>query len=276
MGGFDGQNFLAIVEVYDPELNAWIEGTPLTTGRSGHASAVIYQPSCVTTYMDCLESTSDQNSDGGMGGPTNDDADTGHSNGGGGTSGSSGNNILEIAGRHCNHCKDNANPDTGQDSSSPMNQDCFDLENRPTSPCSSLHNFDQLFLDTSNNNNNNNSYSNHFNSNMDGGESSSSGGACNRSVVNKTDKKRLRVHSFDSFDAIPSKIPIMNEESSLDLVACGTTDESTRFKRIFGRRQCNSDCSVKALKNSLKQSFRDFVSPRDKSNKYCKFRGKKS
>lgn len=44
MGGFDGENFLNIVEVYDPETNAWTLGTPLTSGRSGHASAVIYQP----------------------------------------------------------------------------------------------------------------------------------------------------------------------------------------------------------------------------------------
>lgn len=44
MGGFDGQVFLTNVEVYDPAKNSWEEGTPLTSGRSGHASAVIYQP----------------------------------------------------------------------------------------------------------------------------------------------------------------------------------------------------------------------------------------
>lgn len=45
MGGFDGQVFLTNVEVYDPAKNGWEDGTPLTSGRSGHASAVIYQPS---------------------------------------------------------------------------------------------------------------------------------------------------------------------------------------------------------------------------------------
>lgn len=53
MGGFDGFNFLAIVEVYDPELNLWEKGVELTTGRSGHASAVIYKPSSMPAPMDC-------------------------------------------------------------------------------------------------------------------------------------------------------------------------------------------------------------------------------
>ncbi|XP_021934021.1 kelch-like ECH-associated protein 1 isoform X3 [Zootermopsis nevadensis] len=42
MGGYDGQTFLNIVEVYDPERDVWEEGQPLTSGRSGHASAVSY------------------------------------------------------------------------------------------------------------------------------------------------------------------------------------------------------------------------------------------
>lgn len=72
IGGFDGSSFLSIVEVYDPKTNTWEQGTPLSSGRSGHASAVIYQPSCVTNFMDCIEEDSskhdpganeDQNSD---------------------------------------------------------------------------------------------------------------------------------------------------------------------------------------------------------------------
>ncbi|XP_055848436.1 kelch-like ECH-associated protein 1 isoform X2 [Episyrphus balteatus] len=55
MGGFDGSNFLCIVEVYDPDENVWKEGTPLSSGRSGHASTIVFQPSCVTSHMDCLE-----------------------------------------------------------------------------------------------------------------------------------------------------------------------------------------------------------------------------
>jgi Kelch motif. len=41
-GGYDGQSFLNIVEVYDPERDLWEEGHPLTNGRSGHACAVSY------------------------------------------------------------------------------------------------------------------------------------------------------------------------------------------------------------------------------------------
>ncbi|XP_055617832.1 kelch-like ECH-associated protein 1B isoform X2 [Toxorhynchites rutilus septentrionalis] len=52
MGGYDGQNFLAIVEIYDPATNTWKEGNPLTSGRSGHASAVIYAPSCIFEYTE--------------------------------------------------------------------------------------------------------------------------------------------------------------------------------------------------------------------------------
>lgn len=58
MGGFDGHNFLSIVEVYDPELNVWEDGTPLTSGRSGHASAVIFEPSCVSSFSNYLRTTS--------------------------------------------------------------------------------------------------------------------------------------------------------------------------------------------------------------------------
>lgn len=53
MGGFDGQEFLKIVEVYDPVKNTWEFGTELPSGRSGHASAVIYQPSCANNLIDC-------------------------------------------------------------------------------------------------------------------------------------------------------------------------------------------------------------------------------
>ncbi|XP_001359086.4 kelch-like ECH-associated protein 1B isoform X1 [Drosophila pseudoobscura] len=56
IGGFDGNNFLSIVEVYDPRTNTWVKGTPLKSGRSGHASAVIYQPACANSFMDYEES----------------------------------------------------------------------------------------------------------------------------------------------------------------------------------------------------------------------------
>ncbi|CAD7092235.1 unnamed protein product [Hermetia illucens] len=53
IGGFDGTHFLTAVEVYDPQLDQWVPGTPLTSERSGHASAVIFQPACASIPMDC-------------------------------------------------------------------------------------------------------------------------------------------------------------------------------------------------------------------------------
>ena len=42
IGGYDGTSFLSIVEIYDPGSNEWSQGKPMTSGRSGHASAVSY------------------------------------------------------------------------------------------------------------------------------------------------------------------------------------------------------------------------------------------
>lgn len=54
-GGYDGTHFLANVEVYDPVKDVWEDGIPLSSGRSGLASAVIYQPSCHQNYsQDCI------------------------------------------------------------------------------------------------------------------------------------------------------------------------------------------------------------------------------
>lgn len=54
-GGYDGHSFLANVEVYDPVKDEWADGVSLTSGRSGLASAVIYQPSCHQTLsQDCI------------------------------------------------------------------------------------------------------------------------------------------------------------------------------------------------------------------------------
>lgn len=53
MGGFDGASIVTIVEVYDPITDTWTEGVPLTSGRSGHAAAVIYQPSTISDSQEC-------------------------------------------------------------------------------------------------------------------------------------------------------------------------------------------------------------------------------
>ncbi|KAF7987411.1 hypothetical protein HCN44_003173 [Aphidius gifuensis] len=42
MGGYDGTTFISIVEIYDPVVDKWEQGVPMTSGRSGHASAVSY------------------------------------------------------------------------------------------------------------------------------------------------------------------------------------------------------------------------------------------
>ncbi|XP_058467441.1 kelch-like ECH-associated protein 1B [Malaya genurostris] len=73
MGGYDGQNFLAYVEVYDPVKNEWEEGTPLTSGRSGHASAVIYTPSCISSCMENLNICEEAKGSGGERGGSGDD-----------------------------------------------------------------------------------------------------------------------------------------------------------------------------------------------------------
>lgn len=58
-GGYDGTHFLAKVEVYDPIKDAWEDGVSLTSGRSGLASAVIYQPSIPGSYShDCITNLS--------------------------------------------------------------------------------------------------------------------------------------------------------------------------------------------------------------------------
>ncbi|XP_014258325.1 kelch-like ECH-associated protein 1 isoform X2 [Cimex lectularius] len=42
IGGFDGQEFVSTVEIYDPALDRWSFGVPMTSSRSGHASAVSF------------------------------------------------------------------------------------------------------------------------------------------------------------------------------------------------------------------------------------------
>ncbi|XP_049823492.1 kelch-like ECH-associated protein 1 isoform X3 [Aethina tumida] len=63
MGGYDGQNFLKNVEIYDPSEDKWVDGEPLTSGRSGHASAVCYQPPCTPKcrILSAITSNSESN-----------------------------------------------------------------------------------------------------------------------------------------------------------------------------------------------------------------------
>lgn len=61
MGGYNGTQFLCDVEVYDPVKDQWEDGIALTSGRSGLASAVIYQPSCINSFMDCYPANQSTN-----------------------------------------------------------------------------------------------------------------------------------------------------------------------------------------------------------------------
>lgn len=45
LGGYDGQRFSSVVEVYDPEKDEWTFGASLTKERSGHGSALTVEPS---------------------------------------------------------------------------------------------------------------------------------------------------------------------------------------------------------------------------------------
>ncbi len=45
LGGYDGNSFSSVVEVYDPEQDEWTDGTPLTRERSGHGCALTVEPS---------------------------------------------------------------------------------------------------------------------------------------------------------------------------------------------------------------------------------------
>lgn len=111
LGGFDGHNFLSIVELYDPAQDKWEESTALTSGRSGHASAVIYQPSCASLYMDCMEDQINRSKKS----PDDDENKPGPSNQGGSSvskgpshSNGSANHLHTFSGNRCTHC-DNTN-----------------------------------------------------------------------------------------------------------------------------------------------------------------------
>lgn len=125
MGGFDGHSFLNIVELYDPALNKWEESTPLSSGRSGHASAVIYQPSCVNQYMECVEDQTNR----GRKPPDDDEPKPGPSSGSGGGAGcgstaprastqqssSSSGHLHAFSGNRCTHCDDENEAESEQE-----------------------------------------------------------------------------------------------------------------------------------------------------------------
>lgn len=102
-------NFLFVysVEIYDPVKDKWEEGVPLTSGRSGHASAVIYQPSCPNQYLDFIDEPIKKNKK-----PPNaddDDNTRGPSTSKTGShSRSSSNKLHAFSGNRCSNCDDTA------------------------------------------------------------------------------------------------------------------------------------------------------------------------
>ncbi|XP_055300703.1 kelch-like ECH-associated protein 1B isoform X2 [Sitodiplosis mosellana] len=153
MGGFDGHSFLSIVEFYDPTQDKWEESTSsafLSCGRSGHASAVIYQPSCANQYMDCVD---DQVQRGKKPPPDDDENRPGPSNppgcgGGGGTSkplsqsASTSNQLHAFSRNRCTHCDDENSDEsnleetkTQRKSVCPDNQSKYEQECRDAIHC---------------------------------------------------------------------------------------------------------------------------------------------
>lgn len=99
--------FVYSVEIYDPIKDKWEEGTPLTSGRSGHASAVIYQPSCANQYMDYMDEPINKNKK--PPSAEEDDSSRGPSTSKNASqSGSSSNVLHAYSGNRCSHCDDAA------------------------------------------------------------------------------------------------------------------------------------------------------------------------
>lgn len=144
MGGFDGHSFLSIVELYDPALNKWEESTPLSSGRSGHASAVIYQPSCANQFMDCVDDQSHRgkrssDDDDSKPGPSSGYGDGSTASKGSMPSTSSSSQLHAFSGNRCTHCDGENKTETdvehkkhkkaerhGQNTCSKYEQQCYE------------------------------------------------------------------------------------------------------------------------------------------------------
>lgn len=137
IGGFDGTNFLSIVEVYDPKTNTWEQGTPLSSGRSGHASAVIFQPSCVNNFMmDCIEDDS-SNRDGSGPGSNDSPSDENSSDQPGGSRPDGGNSSFvgfqtSFGSSGCRNCENELVPTSGEQEI--MNNDNENTSNDTLAP----------------------------------------------------------------------------------------------------------------------------------------------
>lgn len=267
MGGFDGHSFLSIVEVYDPNVDKWEEHSSLTSGRSGHASAVIYQPSCASIYMDCVEEPTDHNKkppnahddDESKRGPNTSKPNSSNA-------GTSSNTLHSFSGDRCNHCDEpNQNQENGHTeqqtkhsrTTQAEDQSKYELEYRKAIGCLLRMDCEEKRLQSEqqrqNNNNNNNIYSPcsivepmcedatmHV-PNIEGELNEFD------SFDNDNPKKYRRKYSFDeqSEDSYPSE-----NSNSVDSFSSGSVITEHRRHR---------QCSLSKLKNKFRQNISDFV-----------------
>lgn len=229
MGGFDGFNFLSIVEVYDPELNIWEKGAELTTGRSGHASAVIYKPSGMPAYMDCREIDEHENME--ESSASFEIQSNNHHTPSLTAAPSVCNRLHAINESRCNNCNDDS-PDATNTASIPS------IPLASSGPCPS-----RPFVEPTA------SIRTSVITSTNPSSSSNQLNACPALFTNPTsafsailavdrstspsslnDKKRVRVHSFNSHDAIPSKCPTPRDDHAGQQL---DREDPRKFRRIY-------------------------------------------
>lgn len=271
MGGFDGHSFLSIVELYDPAVDKWEESSPLTSGRSGHASAVIYQPSCVNQYMDCVEEQIDRDKKS----PEDDENKPGPSNSGGPSTSkspsqtsNSTSQLHAFSGNRCTHCDDEKKNETEQER----------IDRRITRKESSCTKYEQMCREAI-----------HSLIKMDNEEKITTDQCQNYDVENISDCNRSgdgntrmdisddETSDYDSFDVdnpkkfrrrevLPPYVDSEMSESS-NSMSENSLDSSSANNIIPGQRnrlkaRCNESgqCSLSRLKNKVRQNICDFVS----------------
>lgn len=281
MGGFDGNSFLNIVEVYDPSQDKWEESTALTSGRSGHASAVIYQPSCANQYMECVEDQIDRSK------KPEDDENPGPSSGGGGggsasggpstskcssQSASSSNQLHAFSGSRCTQCDGVNNNDshhehieqimTQRKNQCSKNQSKYEQECRDAihsllrmdheekirndqSKCNEIEHLPEIDMTNTNT---------HTNLGMDISEDEATN---DFDAFDIDDPKKFRRKI--SFNCEDSEMSEMSENSnSVDSSSSNITTPSHR-NRLKVRPSEGGQCSLSRLKNKVRQNICDFV-----------------
>lgn len=263
MGGFDGHEFTAAVEVYDPILDKWEEGTPLTSGRSGHASAVIYQPSGAAPYMEGVENLDPNkkppcppDTDNNNGEPSNSQTYKPYKPDDG--------SFTSFTGNRCQQCSDTQNSNTLETVNSfPVPRlNVVNLQNEVFDPNASISSInEQRATQTIRSENIMRSADQNISiaplspdSLMDTESTDSS----EWHDVDEENPKKYRRKSIDSKES-----GFSSSFSEPNPMATLVDPES-----IFGSKKnaenaksssCNFQCSVNKLKNSFKQNITDFV-----------------